>query len=266
MTFDGSFNYNRVVGPPDETVGPSTVVGQGKEQVTHALSHEQPATSNERNVHAGATSNGNAERQDLQLSRMVDDLVGPEEDSNPNESRKVSGMMEGNAVSHANYPAEAGGLDRRQAAARHNASRSPWQSEVYASYGGWPSPETPAAPLQRLKSVSNLWDQGMPAPRTPPLGSGHARVNSATSVRSRSSVQLEDSLSSFAPTPPFTSEGLGKARVRADRLSSIHIADGAATYDAGMHSPLLFGAGRTPWSTPPRRSVTGETPPNGQGG
>lgn len=200
----------------------------------------------------GFNGNGNSKNaprnpadnsQDAQLNRMVDDLVGPEEDEDEAKSR----------------------------------SFVPPQPVTHQPHDAWQAPKTPVGPpIQRLHSVSHLWNDTPPQiegadgmSRTPPYSSpqvaqhGHSRVNSAASIRSRTSVPHP---SSFVPTPPYSNSGAIQKRMPTERYANGFTNEGTNGVDSGMHSPLLFGAGGGPWSTTPRRSLTNVTPPNGQGG
>ena len=169
---------------------------------------------------------------EAQMSRMVDDLVGPQEDIS------------------------------RQTASVQPLLTEPLEPLRSSSVNG----------PQRMHSLSTLWDEPPTAPRTPsldasmkPIGTPrgvsarardtHSRNNSATSIASQTPYRSIGS--SFVPTPPLTHAVLHKAR--ADLPASTEFA-------TEMHSPLLFGAGGGLWSTTPRRSVSSYTPPNGQGG
>ena len=205
--------------------------------------------------------------REAQLSQMVDDLVGPDEDDillpglpansfePDNESTNVPGYR-------SNAPLR--GLSPRA----FQAVRTP---ELRTE--AWQLPLSPTGvPSQRLHSVSNIWNDapiretspitpfGSAPPGLPPIpatarrSNAHSRVNSTNSVRSP--LPQPDALSSFEPTPnTYNSVG-----ARGDRYQSF------SGHYTGMQSPLLFGAGMSPWSTGPRRSVPNITPPNGQGG
>lgn len=210
-----------------------------------------------------------SESKDAQLSRMVDDLVGPEDESSDLAPMQPEHAHAG-SVSTDSHQARGLGLhggDRRPSrqGSTDGGAASPWQAQLPRTPGG--------TPLQRLHSVSNLWDvpqgaQGDAAVSgqyASPRGSvqhelhAHTRVNSAASVQSRSSPHQLTSLSSFEPTPPYGQSALN-SRLAGGRGSV------GGLYSAGMQSPLLFGAGGGLWSTGPRKSVTNMTPPNGQGG
>lgn len=206
------------------------------------ISHEPPilqpsshAMQNVLPVSAPALSS-ETEHQEAEMSRMVDDLVGPDDEALRSPVRTTSGF---------------GPL-----AAPFQPSRTPSSQHV-----------------QRLQSVSSLWGESDLVPRSPILDHGnrpygtptsthvraravHSRVGSAASISSQSPLHNGGIPSSFVPTPPL-SHNAG------------HIAmDGYehSGYASGMHSPLLFGAGGGPWSARPRHSLSNHTPPNGQGG
>lgn len=164
------------------------------------------------------------------MNAMVDDLVGPDEDDSMQRRPSSSGLY-------------------RFAAQAERQSPS-------------------AQPMQRMSSVSALWNDNPAAAhtglrdatngalRTPPprARAGHARIGSATSIRSQAPPYSGTMHSSFVPTPPTAYPGAPK---------SLAAGDG---YASGMQSPLLFGAGGGPWSTMPSKTGFGRTPPNGQGG
>jgi hypothetical protein len=202
--------------------------------------------------------------REAQLSQMVDDLVGPDEDDivlpvlpgNTFEAEKDSSCVPG----HKNN-APIRGLSPRA----FQAVRTP---ELRTE--AWQLPLSPTGvPSQRLHSVSNIWNDaparetspitpfGSALPGLPPIpattrrSNAHSRVNSTNSVRSP--LPQPDAPSSFEPTPnPYNSIG-----ARGDRYQSF------SGHYAGMQSPLLFGAGTSPWSTGPRKSVSNVTPPSG---
>ena len=191
---------------------------------------------------------------------MVDDLVGAE--------------PEGQAVM-------VNGLDLRRPSTDNKyqalgIGNSPGVEDGRRNNGRGSIDRGPHHQLERLKSVSSLWDEG-PGPRTPSHGQtnqvspqpsagrshAHSRVGSATSINSRSSWHDPHSISSFAPTPPYSHSG---PRGIPDRLNNGFMNTATLDYDTGLKSPLLFGAGGGPWSSVPRRNPNGQTPPNGQGG
>jgi hypothetical protein len=204
--------------------------------------------------------------REAQLSQMVDDLVGPDEDDIV--LKALPGNIESEKIpsSGPGYKSKAPlrGLSPRA----FQAVRTP---ELRTE--AWQLPLSPTGvPSQRLNSVSNIWNDapvretspitpfGSAPPGLPPIltsarrSNAHSRVNSTNSVRSP--LPQTDAMSSFEPTPnPYNNIG-----ARGDRYQSF------SGHYAGMQSPLLFGAGTSPWSTGPRKSVPNITPPNGQGG
>jgi hypothetical protein len=205
--------------------------------------------------------------REAQLSQMVDDLVGPDEDD------IVLPALPGNTFESENNSSRVPGYKSKAplrgiSPRAFQAVRTP---ELRTE--AWQLPLSPTGvPSQRLHSVSNIWNDapvretspitpfGSAPPGLPPIpasarhSNAHSRVNSTNSVRSP--LPQPDAMSSFEPTPnPYNSIG-----ARRDRYQSF------SGHYAGMQSPLLFGAGASPWSTGPRKSVPNITPPNGQGG
>ena len=182
------------------------------------------------------------DHHEAQMSRMVDDLVGPDEESPRQRTTTAAGF---------------GPL-----AAPFQPSRSPSSQHV-----------------QRLQSVSSLWGENHLAPRSPSLDhssrpygtppsnnirarAAHSRVGSSASVSSQSPFYNGVAASSFVPTPPLSHNVLHTSHMTSDGSDYA----GMPGYASGMQSPLLFGAGGGPWSTRPRQSLSNQTPPNGQGG
>jgi hypothetical protein len=205
--------------------------------------------------------------REAQLSQMVDDLVGPDEDD------IVLPALPGNTL-------EAEKDSSRVPGYRNNAPLRALSPRAFQAVRtpelrteAWQLPLSPTGvPPQRLNSVSSIWNDatlretspitpfGSAPPGLPPIpatarrSNAHSRVNSTNSARSP--LPQPDALPSFEPTPnPYNSIG-----ARGDRYRSF------SGHYAGMQSPLLFGAGTSPWSTGPRKSVSNVTPPNGQGG
>ncbi|KAK4997741.1 hypothetical protein LTR66_002906 [Elasticomyces elasticus] len=238
-----------------------------------------------------------SDSRDAQLSRMVDDLVDEEDDDQPT-TPPAPAYAElaifTNTGDTSSYPigtetaSDLASLVQNYRSSKTSSAR-PMSSARTRPIGGLGQMEPPA--MQRLSSVSSLWDDAPPArqlsPSTPfssglmvgtrsspkqytTRGAGHSRVNSTTSTRSRSSQKhMSDSWSSLEPgrfamgTPPGFGNGTFAGYVtdpgRVGRGNSRSILD-----QSGMMSPLLFGAGGGPWSTTPQRSLG--TPANGQVG
>ena len=205
--------------------------------------------------------------REAQLSQMVDDLVGPDEDDIVLPDLTIKPL--GSENSSFNVPRYKSNAPPRGLSPRaFQAVRTP---ELRTE--AWQLPLSPTgAPSQRLHSVSNIWNDapvretspitpfGSAPPGLPPIpttarrSNAHSRVNSTNSVRSP--LPQPDVTSSFEQTPnPYNNIG-----ARGERYQSF------SGHYAGMQSPLLFGAGTSPWSTGPRKSVPNITPPNGQGG
>jgi hypothetical protein len=179
--------------------------------------------------------------REAQLVQMVDDLVGPDEDDTI-----ISDMPEQPFGFASTTGHESGAHPRGVSPRNQRAIRSP---ELRTE--AWPLPLSPTdAPSQRLHTVSSIWN-AEPVRETSPLrrSNAHSRVNSIHSVRSP--LLHSDGLSWFEPS---------QNAYNGDRYQSF-----SESY-AGMQSPLLFGAGTSPWSTGPRKSIANLTPPNGQGG
>lgn len=128
-----------------------------------------------------------------------------------------------------------------------------------------PRHEIPATSLSR-NSVSSLWHD-TPAQQLPALSTtlqngvltsptqfnsrGHSRVNSAGSIRSRSTqnVSMDMGISDSWSTLAFPNNAVG-----------------GIEHHSNVASPLLFGAGGSVWSAKYGSGFRNVTPPNGQGG
>ncbi|KAI4720540.1 hypothetical protein E4T48_03257 [Aureobasidium sp. EXF-10727] len=245
------------VAPPRSTMQNTTSVVAQQEPV--AQRHLSPTSAVPATV---VTTNTKPLNREAQLSQMVDDLVGPDEDD------IVPAGLPGNSFGSANDSFGVGNAALRGVSPRgFQAVRTP---ELRTE--AWQLPLSPTGvPSQRLHSVSNIWNDapiretspitpfgsappGLPVSASARRSNAHSRVNSTNSTRSP--LPQPDGPSSFDPTPnPYNSIG-----ARGDRYQSF------SGHYTGMQSPLLFGAGMSPWSTGPRKSVPNITPPNGQGG
>ncbi|KAI5246835.1 hypothetical protein E4T43_02341 [Aureobasidium subglaciale] len=253
ITFDGSQFIPQDVQLTDSAAevvlvhDTATVVAQ-QETAATKRSPQAPVSS-------GRTTSSKQLNREAQLSRMVDDLVGPDEDDDLVPA--ALGQDSLGITGHNSITSLRGISPRTLQGVRTPDSRTEtWQLPL--------SPTGP--PAQPLHSVSNIWNDttareispitpyGSAPPGLPARNSNaHSRVNSTNSVRSP--PQHLDGLSPFEPTP-----NLNNNVTRGDRYHSF------SGHYAGMQSPLLFGAGTSPWSTGPRKSVPNVTPPNGQGG
>lgn len=222
----------------------------------------------------GSSSTSSRSRQ-AQLSRMVDELVDDDDGNNPvtppqqhaanpavvtNGDVHYNGMHYG-AQDFAAVPSYQPKLPSTSLPHTSRPSAAPTPPTLRT-----PKDALAANSIERLQSVSSLWNaspsqQMSTSPQFPaglPTGTlsspaqiarhGHSRVNSASSIRSRTSqnVVMGDSWSSLDSAP----------RVQAPTGP----VDGYSNFTASaMASPLLFGAGSNMWN----RNVS---PPNGQGG
>lgn len=212
----------------------------------------------------------NTRNREEQLSQMVDDLVGPDDDdvvlppTPPSQALEPVPAFSENGKSPG-YGVRSGSLVNGTSPRGLPPVRTP---DLRAPNDGWHFNSPIGMSSQRLQSVSNLWNDSLPQNSSPrsPYNSGpsripssasiypasvHSRVNSGNSIRSP--VMHSHGYDSFDPTPQ-------PAPARNDRFASFQ----GPTAAAGQY--LMFGAGSSPWSTEPRRSLPNITPPNGQGG
>lgn len=228
----------------------------------------------------GASSSTSSRSRQAQLSRMVDELVDDDDGNNPvtppqqhasNPVVVTNGDMQFNGVHY-------GGQDF--AAVTSYQPKLPSTSMAHSARSNAPSPPTLRTPrgsvgansIERLQSVSTLWNdtavQPMSASSNFPAGlptgtlnspaqlvrHGHSRVNSASSIRSKTSqnVTMGESWSSL--------ESAQRAPAPNGQVNSY------TNFSAsGMASPLLFGAANNMWNTG-TGSYRNVSPPNGQGG
>ncbi|KAK4504726.1 hypothetical protein PRZ48_002688 [Zasmidium cellare] len=210
--------------------------------------------------------------RDAQLSRMVDDLVDDDDGNNP-----VTPPQQ-----HASNPAVVTNGEVPhvlQDQAMHDLTKAMKNVATRPDVTVTPPAARPAGNMarpfagqhERMQSVSKLWDNGQgPASSFPnnlpagtPFGSpmvgvrGHSRGNSASSNRSRNSLNGPD---------PWASDSA--PRTLPDSVVPQTVYGNYSSLDqTGMGSPLLFGAGGGPWSTGTRRGgYRNVSPPNGQGG
>jgi len=216
--------------------------------------------------------------QQARLSRMVDDLVDDDDGNNPitppqqhiaDPAVVTNGEVSYPATGYTgqdfvNVPSYQPNMPSTKtvppASAAIPALRTPKNSHATHSAG-------------RLQSVSGLWNespgQSSTSPSFPaglPMGTLsspaqmtralHSRVNSASSIRSRTSQNIGDSWSSLESAP----RAINGVATAADGY-------GQFSASAGIASPLLFGAGGGMWSAvPAAEGHRGTSPPNGQGG
>lgn len=232
---------------------------------------------------ANGAPKSSAHSRQAQLSRMVDELVDEDEGSNP----VTPPQQHATCPQVINGDGPMNGLNSVQPGAHEFAAAPSYQPKgptatVSSAYTASSPPilRTPkeslaANSLERMQSVSSIWNN-MPTnqvstspsfPSALPMGTlsspaqinrqGHSRINSASSVRSRTSqnAPMGDSWSSLGSAP-------GVQAPPAAQMPT----DGYARFStSGMASPLLFGAGTNMWSTG-ASAYKNVTPPNGQGG
>lgn len=225
-----------------------------------------------------------------QLSRMVDDLVEEEEGNNPvtpPQQAAVHPTIIPSGDLHTALQDSIVDANQLKGKSRYatpigRPSAKDLGVKIAVTPPGYPGLSsangfTPAN-HGRLESVSKLWGNA-PGARSPSFasgfpagtltssrptahGHGHSRVNSASSVRSRNSLNVIDSWASTQTNDP------GAPKVLPDNVIQNNVYGTASSLDqAGMASPLLFGAGGGPWSTGLQPGFAGSvSPPNGQGG
>ncbi|KAH0388917.1 hypothetical protein KCU92_g637, partial [Aureobasidium melanogenum] len=260
LTDDNPVNPIREVAPSHQTTRNTPAITTPQEPAAQ----RKPSPTIELPAPVAATTK--PLNREAQLSQMVDDLVGPDEDDIVPPG--LHGKSPVSANGSFNVPSYKSNAALRGISPRgYQAVQTP---ELRTE--AWQLPLSPTGvPSQRLHSVSNIWNDAPIRETSPvtPFGSAppglttstgarrsnaHSRVNSTNSIRSP--LPQPDGSSSFEPTAsPYNNIG-----ARGDRYQSF------SGHYTGMQSPLLFGAGVSPWSTGPRKSVPNLTPPNGQGG
>ncbi|EME47433.1 hypothetical protein DOTSEDRAFT_21214 [Dothistroma septosporum NZE10] len=220
------------------------------------------------------TSATQPQSRDAQLVRMVEDLVDESDPKDPvTPPQPPASTPAIVTIGDASYGMQDSVQDLDQTLSKYGK-----QSRAAAAKSWRPGPGvtvTPPAvrhvnmarPLsgnqERMQSVSKLWNErpnpagafGSPVPGAAP---GHSRVNSASSIRSRNSLDQVDTWGSAESAPRTLPDSVVPQTVYAD-YSSID--------QAGMASPLLFGAGGSVWSSlPATNAVRNVSPSYGQGG
>ena len=221
----------------------------------------------------GETSTGSGSR-DAQLSRMVDDLVDDDESNTPitppQQQSADPVVVTRSDVSYATRHAAARDFAPIHEDYPHATAQKPIRSA--RSPATAPALRTPkdssfngGNTVDPMKSVSSLWDSPGPLSAQFPAGlptgilgspaklysRGHSRVNSASSMRSRTSQNL--------------AIGMGDSWSSLDSGNRPNVPEGFGIQYPSTASPLLFGAGTSVWNTnpqPPRRV----SPSNGQAG
>lgn len=281
ITFDGS-NFLR----EDLSAANASNVA---EEVPQPRQHEEPVavephviSATPPRLEATPPKQAKTYNQEAQLSRMVDDLVGPEDDDDddlpptpPPQTVESARHFETENGGFYTGNFRKGSLIQSMSPRGFPSVRTP---ELRSNAEVWLASNSPvSASSQRVHSVSSLWNDDIPqnsGPSTSNSGAqyqsraaynasahlinGHTQAFPASSIRN--SLPNQDGWSSFETTPQAIPAPVG----RQERLSLQGL--GAGGSYTGMHSPLLFGAGGGPWSTAPGKSLPNMTPPNGQGG
>ncbi|KAM3423559.1 hypothetical protein BST61_g986 [Cercospora zeina] len=261
------------VAPPAKAAPPKPVSYAAAAANGHAQKVRQPPPARQPSL-------AKTQARDAQLSRMVDSLLDEDDDNNPVTPPQPAAVNPA-IVSNGELPqllqdsvddvpvsrspkhgTPIGRPSTNDYSTRPNVTftpSGPWQPVTNGSTAPW------GGARERLHSVSKLWNApsttspsfpaGLP---TGTLGSpananarGHSRVNSASSVRSRNSLNVVDSWGS-----------VNTAESWAPRI----MPDASSLDQNGMASPLLFGAVSSPWSTGLQHGFQHASPPYGSGG
>lgn len=228
----------------------------------------------------GVSSKPSGMSRHAQLSRMVDDLVEDDESNNPvTPPQQHSSYPAVVTKGDVSYPALPGSV--QDFAQMPNYSYQQKQPPIGTPAGATsPSHRSPkiaitGTSMDRLQTLSSLWNdapqQTSSSPTGLPTGTlsspaqlhsrGHSRVNSASSIRSRTSpnvnMGIADSWSSLEPAPGATMPA----------PLTVGFGNGLGGLEqSNVARPLLFGAGGGVWSTRPGSRGRNVTPPSGQGG
>lgn len=262
---------------PKADGGPAMKPAAKAKPLSYAAAAATKGKKPERNAMPNSVSSTSSNSRHAQLSRMVDDLVDDDDSNNPvtppQQPASNPAVVTRADVSYSALPGNA-----QNFAQMPNYAHQPNQKPIGSGPGVEYTPPALRTPKNgiastsgdRMQSVSSLWNDtpastssnfppGLP---TGTLGSpanmysrGHSRVNSASSIRSRTSQNLSANVN--------MNTGI------ADSWSSIESAPRAAVPNglappfgaepSNVASPLLFGAGESVWSTSPnpgRRDVS----------
>lgn len=244
-----------------------------------------------KNIHAAPVS---ANTRTAQLTRMVDELVDDEDYDNPvtppqqhvsNPAVVPIGDLNIDSINNVQYKAHQDLAPVQSYQPKQNPGATGPHASRHTHLIASPALGTPRENLARSsdrlrsESVSGLWHDTptlSSSPNFPPglsMGTltspthmrhhGHSRVNSASSIRSRTSAQngrYGDTWTSIDPLPQPVQA------LHVPALAREGPVEGYTKFGvSGMASPLLFGAGGGMWSAT-GGSFQDVTPPNGQGG
>ena len=268
------------VHPPAQTTNANTANAEEPAAKAKPLSYAAAAAASGPGKKAARTTGPNSvhappSSRRAQLSRMVDDLVDDDDSNNPvtppQQHASNPTVVTRSDVSYSGLPGSTENF-----AQVPNYAYQGKQKPISSGHGLDSTPPSRRTPqhaaarnsIDRLQSVSSLWNDfsgqvtssssnfpaGLP---TGTLGSpahmhsrGHSRVNSASSIRSRASQNLNmgiaDSWSSLESAP------------RAAMTNGL----APPALSTNVASPLLFGASGSVWSTSPNSAFRNVSPPN----
>ncbi|KAK3071872.1 hypothetical protein LTR53_007863 [Teratosphaeriaceae sp. CCFEE 6253] len=231
---------------------------------------KKPSTRASNGLPSASTTTSRS-RQD-QLARMIDNLLDDDDGNNPvtppqqhvaHPAVVTNGDTHYNVTHYAGQHAEFTSVPSYQPKLPSAGPIAPPSQPIpiaAPSSVRTPRQSLTASSVERLQSVSKLWNEpGHPSSGFPsglPMGTlaspptlhqraSHSRVNSANSIRSRTShgMNVGDSWSSLESTPAVR----GPQTPQKQANGAI---DGYANFSAShVASPLLFGAGGGIWST-----------------
>ncbi|KAK5163483.1 uncharacterized protein LTR77_010665 [Saxophila tyrrhenica] len=236
-----------------------------------AASSNRPVKATARNAQSSGDHPGPKVSRHAQLSRMVDDLVGDDDDGNtpttpPQQHTSNPAVVNGGDVSYSAMHGN-GGLGQMPTYA-YTAKQKPIGAgpgmDITPPNIRTPRDATMSRPTDPMQSVASLWNDN-PAPHSSPfpsglptgtLGSpahfnsrGHSRVNSASSIRSRTSQTTQAANSGLADSW-FSSDSTPRPE---DKLS--------AWKRASQNMPQQYRASAAAAETNWRRNAGPNVPP-----
>lgn len=232
---------------PDPIAPPSKAIQQQSVPVSYAAAAANGHAKQGRPAAAPRKTSATKQTRDAQLVRMVEDLVDetdPKDPVTPPQPPASTPAIVTNG--DATFGLQDSVQDLGQTLPKYG---KPSRAAAAKSWRPGPGvtvtppavrPVNMARPLsgnhERLQSVSKLWNDGpnmtgalgSPIPAAAP---GHSRVNSASSIRSRNSLNQVDTWGSMESAPRTLPESVVPQNVYESEYSSID--------QAGMASPLL---------------------------
>ncbi|CAK3856747.1 telomerase activating est1 [Lecanosticta acicola] len=258
-----------------ETPLPSRPAEQKPKTVSYAAAAANGHAKQARPPPASRMISSKAQSRDALLSRMVDDLVDDDDGSNSSTPTKHAPSNPAVVTNGAGRPLPSqspNGLQNGQKHVRRGNGPSSKAVGHRPNPIARPTQQRPAyAHQDRMHSVSKIWGNGsmssapfpsglptgtLASPVQPP-GHGHSRVTSASSARSRSSLNVMDSWTSADAAPRVLPDSV----IPGTEYSVYPSLD-----QTGMTSPLLFGAGGSVWSPAASNGYGNTTSSHGRGG